>query len=149
MKLEDTIIIVGNLGEVKVYKVNKYERTIKGELKVNYNLEMLNAIDYIDSHKKLQDIVTDQAGRFRDNIGEEHELENERKRRVLKEIAEDIDTINTKLNPTRVFLSFTKEYMPKLLDELSEKSKQVINKTIPSDLVKTPRDKILEHFLDD
>ena len=147
MKLEDTIVIVGNQGELKVFKINKYERTVKGEIKVDYNLETLDTQDYIDSHKKLQDVVTDQAGRFRNNIGEEHELQNERKKRVLKEIAEDIDIINTKLKPTMVFLSFTKEYMPKLLDELSEESKQVLIKTIPSDLVKTPRDKILEHFL--
>ncbi len=147
MKLEDTIVIVANQGELKVFKINKYERTVKGEIKVDYNLETLDTQDYIDSHKKLQDVVTDQAGRFRNNIGEEHELQNERKKRVLKEIAEDIDIINTKLKPTMVFLSFTKEYMPKLLDELSEESKQVLIKTIPSDLVKTPRDKILEHFL--
>jgi len=149
MKLEDTIVIVGNQGELKVFKINKYERTIKGEIKIDYNLETLNTLDYIDSHKKLQDIVTDQAGRFGDNTGEEHELENERKKKVLKEIAEDIDSINTKLKPTSVFLSFTKEYMPKLLDELSKESKEVLMKTIPLDLVKTPQDKILEYFLDE
>jgi hypothetical protein len=149
MKLEDTIVIVGNQGELKVFKINKYERTIKGEIKIDYNLETLNTLDYIDSHKKLQDIVTDQAGRFGDNTDEEHELENERKKKVLKEIAEDIDSINTKLKPTRVFLSFTKEYMPKLLDELSKESKEVLMKTIPLDLVKTPQDKILEYFLDE
>jgi len=149
MKLEDTIVIVANQGELKVFKINKYERTIKGENKVDYNLETLNALDYIDSHKKLQDVVTDQAGRFGDNTGEEHELQNERKKRVLKEIAEDIDNINTKLKPTRVFLSFTKEYMPKLLDELSHESREVLIKTIPLDLVKTPQDKILEYFLDE
>ena len=149
MKLEDTIVIVGNQGELKVFKINKYERTIKGEIKIDYNLETLNTLDYIDSHKKLQDIVTDQAGRFGDNTGEEHELENERKKKVLKEIAEDIDSINTRLKPTRVFLSFTKEYMPKLLDELSNESKEVLMKTIPLDLVKTPQDKILEYFLDE
>ncbi len=148
MKLEETVIIVANQGEIKVYKIKKYEKTLKGELKTYYSLDMLNAYDYIDAHKKLHETVTDEAGRFGHNIGEEHEVQNERKKRLLKDIAKDIDTIVSKLKPEQVFLSFPKEHHPKLMDQLSEETKKVIAKNIPLDLVKIPQDKVLNHFLD-
>ncbi len=148
MKLEDTIVIVASQGELKVYKVKKYEKTVRGELKTYYSLDLLDALDYIDAHKKLHEIVTDEAGRFKHEINEEHELQNERKRRLIKEIAKDIDEIVAKLKPEQVFLAFNKEYNPKLMEHLSRETKERIVKNVPADLVKIPQDKLLDHFLD-
>ena len=146
MEWNDTILIVGALGELKVYRVEEAQRQIGTELKTVYHPELVTDLDFIDAHKKLHEVVTDEAGRFGHNISEEHELQNERKERVIKDAAKVIKQTIETLNPKRVMLSYTKEYIHKLEDALDPQVKAKIKKILPVDLVKVPADKLLEHF---
>ncbi len=146
MDWSNTILIVGALGELKVYKVEESQREINNQIKTYYHPVLVTDLDFIDAHKKLKDIVTDEAGRFGHNISEEHELENERKERIIKDAAKVIKMVVEKLEPKNIMLSYTKEYIKKLEDELDSSIKNKIKKIIPVDLIKTPKDKLLEHF---
>jgi len=146
MEWKDTLLIVGALGEIKVYRVEEHHREVNRELKTTYHPVLVTDLDFIDTHKKLHEIVTDEAGRFGHNIGEAHELENERKERTIKDAAKVIkQTIDT-LKPRRVLLSYSKEYVHKLEDALDRDTKSKIERIIPADLVKVPANELLKHF---
>ncbi len=146
MKLENTMVIVADLGELKVYSVKKSEGLLGNEMKTSYTLEVLNNIGYIDAHKKMGEVMSDSAGNFMGSAGEEHNRENERKKRSLKEIADDIDIIVANEKPKQFFLSFPKDMLSKLVDGLSQNTKNVLHKTVSSNLVKTDKSKILAYF---
>jgi len=146
MKLDNTMIIVANLGELKEYHVKKHEAIVGNDLKVSYAPELHHAMDYIEAHKKLQDVVTDSAGRFGNSIGEEHNLENERKRRSIEDVANDINAIIEKEKPKKLFLAFPQELNAQLIEALSAETKNVLIKNVTSDLVKTNKEKLLSYF---
>ncbi len=146
MRLDDTIIIVADLGELKVYNVKKSEGIVSNELKTSHSLEIINNISYIDAHKKMGEVMSDSAGNFAGSVGEEHNRENERKRRSLKDVADDIGAVVKNEKPKQLFLAFPGDSLTKLLDELSHDTKTILDKTIASNLVKTDKSKILSHF---
>lgn len=146
MKYEDVMIIVADLGELKEYHVRKDEAIVGKGLKVSYTPELHNNMTYIDAHKKLHEVVTDSAGRFGQNIAEEHNIENERKRRSLEDIATDINNIVEKEQPKKLLLAFPKEHNPQLLNLLSSKVKALLVKNLTSNLVKLNKEKLLSYF---
>ncbi len=146
MKLDGTMVIVGDLGELKMFDVKKSEAIIGDSIKKSYSLEVINDILYIDAHKKISEVVSDSAGNFCGSIVQEHELENERKKRTLKDIAKDIEKAVKLKKPKRVFLAFAKESLSKLLDELDQSTKDLLSKTISVNLIKTDKNKILSYF---
>lgn len=148
MKLENTLIIVADLGELKVYKPVKHEAIMNGghELKVSYSLELLNDLDYIATHKKISDIVSDKAGNFKGGNIEDNKLEDAIEKRTLKDVANDIDSIVTNEKPKQIFLAFPKEMHPSLMDELSAGTKEIITKNLQANLVKEDKNKLLSHF---
>lgn len=146
MRIENTMVIVADLGELKVFNVKKSEGMVGNEVKTSYALEIMNNIAYIDAHKKPGEIMSDNAGNFAGSNGEEYNRENERKRRTLKDIANDIDSIIENEKPKQLFLAFPQESLSKLLDILSQNTKAVLTKTVSSNLVKTDKNKVLSHF---
>jgi hypothetical protein len=148
MKLENTLIIVADLGELKVYKPIKHEAIVNGghELKVSYSLELLNDLDYIAPHKKISDIVSDKAGNFKGGNVEDNKIEDEIEKRTLKDVANDIEAIVKNEKPKQLFLAFPKEMHPSLMDELSAETKALIVKNLQANLVKEDKNKLLTHF---
>jgi len=146
MKLEHTVVIIADLGELKVYKVKKSEAIISNELKQSYALETINNIAYIDAHKKVGEIMSDSAGNFAGSTGDENDREIERKKRSLKDVANDINAVIENEKPKQLFLAFPKELFSKLTNELSLNTKAVLTKTVSSNLVKTDKNKVLSHF---
>lgn len=157
MNYEDTMVIVADLGELKAFNVKRSEGMVGNELKVSHSLEMLNDISYIDAHKKVQEIVSDSAGRLGSavaphagkagsSIGENHNLETERKRRSLKDVANDINLIVKNEKPKQILLSFPQELNGQLMDALAPETKKVLAKNVASDLINTPTSEILSHF---
>lgn len=157
MNYEDTMVIVADLGELKAFNVKRSEGMVGNELKVSHSLEMLNDISYIDAHKKVQDIVSDSAGRLGSSvaphagkagssIGENHNLQTERKRRSLKDVAHDINEIVKNEKPNQLLLAFPQELNAQLVDALTQETKNVLVKNVASDLIKTHTADILSHF---
>ena len=145
-QFEDALLIVADLGELKAYRVVKKEGIFDNELKVSYVPEPITDLDYIAGHKKVQDLVSDEAGRFGHSHGEAHNLEKEIEKRTLKDIATDIDTIVSKEGAQKLLLAFPQVHFSELMEHLSPQTTQKILKGLPEDLIKTPRDKLLSHF---
>lgn len=158
MKLNGSILVLGDLGQLKAYRVAEVKGTDRqesmqvshvqhrGTPKSSSVLELITDIDYIASRKKEDELVSDQAGRFRNSIGEEHNRESERDRRTLSAISEDIETIIEKESPSSWYLAFPKDTHNELHAMLSETVKKNLKKVLPSDLTKTAKEKLLSYF---
>lgn len=148
MKLDDTLIVVADLGELKVYKPIKHEAILNNghDLKISWSLEMLTDLDYIDAHKKVNEIVSDKAGNFKHGNVEDNKLEDAIAKRTIHDVAEDIAKVVENENPKQLFLAFPKEHHPALMAALPQSVKSILKKDLAADLVKEDKNKILDHF---
>jgi len=148
MKLEDTLIIVADLGELKVYKPIKHEAIVNNghELKVSWSLDLLTDLDYIAPHKKVHDIVTDKAGNFKHGNVEDNKVKDTIEQRTLKDVADDITKVVANIQPKQLFLAFPKEHHPQLMEALPADIKSLVKKDLAADLIKEDKNKILDHF---
>ena len=145
IKVGDTVV-VASLGELKVYEAKP--RTLEAEAglkEFEVKLDLVTAKDYIDAHKKLQDIVTDEAGRFKGGIAEEHNLELEIKRRVIEDLAKDINTVAQEAKG-RLFVSIPEPIEKEVEALLEETTKSKIKKLIKKDYLKTGKEELVNIF---
>ncbi len=140
------LVITASLGELKVYEAKP--RTLEAEAGLKEHevkLDLVTAKDYINAHKKIKDIVTDEAGRFKGGIAEEHNLELEIKKRLIEEIANDINAA-AKRSEGRLFVAIP-EPIENEVDALLESStKAKIVKLLKKDYVKTEKEALLQTF---
>lgn len=146
MALENTIVIVADLGELKAFKVEKNEGVVNNEMKISYSLNLINDENFINGRKKPGELLSDGSGNFDQGTLENHHAKTERENRTIKDIAQDIDMIVQEMQPEQLFLAFPKEHNHELTDKLGQKTKAVLTKNITSDLVKTNKEKLLSHF---
>ena len=144
--MTDKLIIVADLGRVKAYRITH------DSLSPTPRLELVEDLEMTEAHGRLLDKVTDKAGRFPGNgtgpggmsIGENHNLGLETERRLLKKVAERIDSL---VKNERVwYLAAVKEINPRVLENLSPAARQTLSKNISADLIKTPKEQLLSHF---
>ena len=153
MKVGD-IVIVANLGEMKIYKANPRDLEAEAGLKPDHiKLDLVNAIDYVEAHWKLQDIVTDEAGRFKadagkmgGNAGERHELEKKMEEDVIKVIAEDIAKMVAEYNPPKYFLALPQTIFKRVWERVDQSAKDKLFRYVEEDLTKTDKNKLPEIF---
>jgi len=152
MKIKvDDLVIVGNLGELKIYKANPRDLEAEAGLKPeNVKLDLLNSCDYIEGHQKIKDIVTDEAGRFKADAGKmggsiapENHLEEKLEEDVIKQIAADIDSV-AKDTKAHIFLSLPETIFNRVYEKIENKNKIV--QVLKEDLVKTDKSKLLDFF---
>jgi len=146
MTLENTIIIVADLGELKAFKVEEHEGTVRNEMKISHSLKLINDENFISGRKKSSQVVSDRSGNFEGGTLENHNSTTERENRTIKDIAEDIDMIVKEMQPQQVFLAFPKEHNHELSNKLAQETKAVLTKNVAADLVKTDKEKLLSHF---
>lgn len=155
---ENVVIIVADLGELKAFKIKKNEGIVNKEMKISYSLESLSYINYIDPRLSVRNVTRDSAGRFggsKDRVGvggsigsipENHNLQNERNKRSIEDVANDINLIVKNEKPKQLFLAFPQESNAQLLDELSREAKDILVKNITSNLTNTETAEILSYF---
>ncbi len=158
MKVGD-LVIVANLGEMKVYKAQPRDLEAEAGLKPqNIKLDQVSAIDYVEAHWKVKDIVTDEAGRFKapngtnGGITEKHGIEQKMEEDVIKAIAEDIARMVSQNNPPKYFLALPENIFKRVwahVEGLSSKYPEVKSKLfryIEEDLTKTNKNDLPEIF---
>lgn len=141
------IIIIVDMGHFKAYRV------VKNTLE-STKIEPLKAYDNVDSHGKFSDKVTDGTGRFalnggkqgRKGTGEAHNVESEKKRRVIKLITGDIETLIKKEGAKKWFLAAEKSINNQILENLSSDTINKMEKNIIADLTGTDKAKLLDRF---
>lgn len=147
MKLENTIVIVADLGELKAFEIKKNEGIINNEVKISHSLEIINDENFIEGRKKMSELMSDNTGRMGHDTLEEHNAIEEKENRTLREIAQNIEVIIEQVKPKQIFLAFPKEHNHQLFDLLNKSVQAIIVKNLPLDLVKSEKNRILEHFV--
>ena len=151
------VLILANLGEMKVY--DAMPRDLEAEAGVkpkNIKLDLVDERNYVLTHWKLHEIVTDQAGRFkgggqgrgtftRGSIGERHSLENEIEEEVVREIAKDISNIATNKNVPWYLVMPNTIYI-RVMDLVSPAAKEKLIKSLEKDLMKSDKMELAEIF---
>lgn len=148
MKLENTMIIVSSLGGLKIFNIKKIENIVDNELKDSYNLELIKGMDFIDKHKRISEIVSDKAGNF--NSGTNDDANNlliDQEKKIVKNVAKEIEDISESKKPKQLFLSLTKKLSDELMSYLNPNTKAILTKVIYKDLVNTDKNKILSYFM--
>jgi hypothetical protein len=159
MNFNDSILVLADLGQLKAYRVaevlgtDRHEvsqvghKQRRGTQKTSVALDLITDIDYLMSHRKTRELVSDQAGRFGTSTGEPHNVRTEHNKQTMKAISEDICSLIEKESPASWYLAFPKETHKALAGMLNERVKKNLNKVVPCDLTKTAKNKLLEHFV--
>ncbi|MRI58654.1 MAG: hypothetical protein C6H99_04000 [Epsilonproteobacteria bacterium] len=153
MKVGD-IVIVADLGEMKVYRAEPRDLEAEAGLKpTNVKLDLINAVDYVEAHWKVKDIVTDEAGRFKAdagkmgaNAGERHGLEAKMEEDVIRAIAEDITKMVEQYNPPKYFLALPQPIFKRVWDRVGPQAKQKLFRYIEEDLTKMDKNRLPQMF---
>ena len=162
-ELLESLIVVGDLGEVKIYRV--YEEIVispkddahtshkhnRGTLIEALRTELVRAADFVDAHRKISEGVSDKVGRNKaphgaGESGEPHNLKLEIEHRLLKEIADFIMQVIREASPKRWHLAFPAEHNKALLDRIDPDVARTLDRNLPEDLAKLKPEKLLERF---
>ncbi|BDY13773.1 host attachment protein [Hydrogenimonas cancrithermarum] len=157
MKIGD-IVIVSDLGEMKIYRAEPRGLEAEAGLKPDHvKLDLIDAKDYVASHWKVQDIVTDQAGQFKGgsqgrgefsqgSVGERHELEKHLEEEVIEAIAKDISDTVSANNPPKWYLGLPETIYARVMEKVSPAVKEKLFLGLKKDLVKTDKNDLVEIF---
>ena len=151
MKVGD-LVIVTSLGEIKAYKANPRTPEAEAGLKPNeVKLDLVKAIDIVEAHKKLNDLITGldegvkKAGFLnRAAAGEKHNLKDEIYKEAVKCVAEDIDMLIDEFGDKKVFLSLPQTIADDVLEKVKNKDK--IFRIVKKDLLKIDKNKLIDEF---
>jgi hypothetical protein len=145
------LIIVSDLGCLNAYRV------LYDELTGKPRLEIIESLTLIEARKRLRELLSDEGGRFpvisvhltaAGATGERHNLELERRKRLLSVLAEAIEEIVEEEKPKRWALSSPPEVAHRLLEKLSQRSKSTLVKVVEADLTKVNKSDLLSYFQD-
>jgi hypothetical protein len=142
-----TVIIVANLGHLKAFRVAETPMGTK-------KLELIIEIEFPEAHGRIQDKVTDMAGRFpvADGTGvamahgEALKAELEVERRLVKLVGEQIEEVLNTERPEYWHLAATSEIHQALLNELPAELRQRVIRHLHADLTNVPVPELLERF---
>ena len=143
--MTDKMIVLADLGRVRAFRVAYDMMNSKPQLELIYDCEFLEA------HGRLQDKVTDLAGRFPVNgspgaaNGENHNLRVENERRLIRLVAEKIGEL---VQGERYWYRAAGEGInSRLVEQLRPEVRESLCKNIPADLVNIPKQQVLDYFL--
>lgn len=147
--MSTTLIIVADSGLLKAYRISQKSLTHKRKA------ELVKSIFYEQAHKKLGEIVTDQAGRFRGagkrttgqgTTGEEHNLVQDLQKKVIKHLATDIESVVKLYAADTYHIALAVKLYKPVLDSLKKDLRTKFKKTVNADLTKETVAKLRERF---
>lgn len=146
--MKNKLLIVADLGLIKTYRVGETERNTP-------HLELLDERAFEEAHRRFAGIVTDAAGQHsaptQRNWGapmiDDHNLRLEIRRRLIRQIAEHMERMVRDHEPEGLWFGAHSEINRQVLDALSPHVRAMIEKNIPSDLIKAEQKALLRHFL--
>ena len=149
--MKNTLVVVTDLGCFKAFRLeNNHSHQ-------SPHLELIEEFNSADAHEKLVDQVTDLSGRFPRSSGmsnatgamsdgERHNIELERRKRLVRRLAQRFNTLARSHEFERCLLAASREINHQLLEELDPQVRAKITKNIPVDLTKVERADLLGHF---
>ncbi|VVM06787.1 hypothetical protein MAMC_01243 [Methylacidimicrobium cyclopophantes] len=143
-------IITADLGHLKAYRV------WVDELSGKTHIQILADQILPEAHKKLADLETDARGRYSVRTGkvalgrpagEVHNVELEIRKRLLGQLAQEIDSLLHREGSKHWGLAAGSEVLPRLLEKLSASSRERLVKTVPADLTKLDKEEVFSRFV--
>ena len=146
----NSVIVTANLGHLKAFRlVQTPNRGVK--------LELIDEMNFLESHGRYFEKTSDQAGRFPVSegkgprspmaTGEALTAEVEIHRRLAKQVAEQVESILRWEKPQRWHLAAPAESCNRIVEALSPEARNEMRWTVHADLTKVPADEVLRHFL--
>jgi hypothetical protein len=140
--METKLVIVADLGLLRAY------REVPSTRNKEVHLTLIKEFQHDAAHQKLSDQVTDQAGRFPRgrgagivtgdlSAGEQLSLKNEQSRRLVKQLAEEINTLLQDEDVGACSLAVSAPIHRQLLEVLDPKARTKIGQVVTSNLVRT------------
>jgi len=148
--MKNTLVVVTDLGCLKAYLLDNHTNRTP-------HLELLEQFNSAEAHGKLVDAVSDLSGRFPRGTGkqggggamsdgERHNIELEKRKRLVRELAKRVNALARQPDVERCFLAASREINHQLVEELEPQVRAKILKNVPADLTKLERGDILRHF---
>jgi len=144
------LIVLADLGRLKAFRVTRDEMTS------NVHVELAEELNLLDGQEKLLDKVTDKAGRFpasggpngngAKSAGENHNLQSEIQKRLIKRIGEAINDLVKRESPTLWHFAAAQEINNRIQEVLSADVRAKLSKSVGSDLTKIGKNELLSHF---
>jgi hypothetical protein len=147
--MQNILVIVTDLGAFKAYL---FEHTPNGTPR----LEPVEEIAFVAPHQRVHETITDLAGRrgaptqFGGGapLADEHNLKLEMDRRVVRDIAKEIEKLIERFKPDACWLAAHKEINHQIIAELPQALRPRIMKNLPRDLTKVDPKEVIEQFRD-
>jgi hypothetical protein len=145
--MKSTLVVVADLSRYKAYRVDA------GNHHNHPRLELLEHYDSPEAHGKLVDKVSDMSGQFPRGTtagamsdGERHNIELESRKRLVRQLAQRLNSLARNDDYERCFLAASREINNLLVGELDPKVRAKIQKNVPSDLTKIEKSELLAYF---
>lgn len=142
------IVIVTNLGQFESYYLVE-------NINESPKLEEIEIHRFEEAHQKISDIMADQQGRFgRGRVGntvikgagERHNIELEQEKKIIKQIAEKINTLIKEIKPKKWYLAADGAINNRVVELLSDEAKAILAKNIKSNLTKIGMKELIALF---
>ncbi|MFA5216811.1 host attachment protein [Sulfuricurvum sp.] len=147
--MSSTLIIVADLQRFKLFSPKK-------DPVGRESVGLIESIDTLDFHQRLNEKVSDQQGHFRgvgagqgvigSGSGEDHNIELEEEHRRIKEIAAQISSALQNHPHENWYFAAPKAINNQIVELLNSAAKSSMTVNLHSDLTNTPDDQLLKHF---
>ena len=149
-RMKNTLLVVADLGGFKAFKVEN------NHLNRTPHLELLDQFTNTGAHGRLVDRVTDLSGRFPRGTGlkargamsdgERHNIELEARKRLVRQLAERLNTVGRSQEIEQCFLAASREINQQLIAELEPQVRAKIARNVHADLTKIGQTELLGRF---
>jgi len=143
--MTDKMIVLADLGRVRAFRVTYDPMTSRPQLVLIYDCEIA------DTHGRVLDKAADPAGRFAGNGSpgasnrENHNMRIETERRLIRLVAEKISELAH--GQRYWYLAAGEGINGRIVEQLPADTRSRLYKNVSADLVKTPRQEIMEYFM--
>lgn len=142
--MSSKLIIIADMQHFKLYKTKK-------DPAGRESVELLQSIDSLETHQRLHEKVSDQQGNFQgvgaSGSGEDHNVALEEERRRIKEIASQITKALQEHAHESWSFAAPKAINNHIVEALNPSIAKSLSVNLHSDLIKTPDDELLGHFM--
>jgi len=142
------ILIVTDLGHFKAYEIIE-------EVMESPRLKLIKEFQNIDAYMKVSEKVSNEPGRFGreqpggqivKGFGENHNLQAESEKRLIKTIAAEINKLIKKYNCKKWHLAAEKTVNNRLLELIDKDVYEHLDKNIKADLTKKGKKELLSYI---
>jgi|GEM_PF-6341842 len=137
--MKDSLIVLMDRAHMKIFKMHK---THKGKK----SIELLEEKENIEAMQRMGDKLSDQAGRFGEGNGENHNLKAEEDKRILKAAVNHINSFIKNNGSLEWFFASEKSIHNRVLEKLDKGVADLMAQSIPVNLMNEDKLCLIDRF---